>query len=215
MNDIHNLFPDFMKIARPHMRGFLSCSADVSDYITIDDTSGENPIVTQVSRKFPGNVAGLVTYKLFRSYSTECAIFAATRNNNFLFVRDGYTTTTNTQLGKFEKMLSDEHSALLRVNLYQSSYTVRERVYNSSTHMYDSRFHCSMNNVLSAIFSSVPQEAISRQSDEKTLIIKRSKFPLVSANNYACLFVPSMRRALSPIPRLLYGVDIDRYFETE
>jgi len=213
-NDIHNLFPDFMTIARPSMRGFRSCAADVSDYITIDDTSGETPIVTQVSRKFPGNVAGLVTYRLFRSYSTECAIFAATHNHNFLFVRDNYSATTSTQLGKWEKELTDERAALLRVNLYQFSYTVHARGYNN-THTYNSRFHISMDYLLSAIFSSVPQYAISKQSDDTTLVIKRSKFPLVEANNYACLFVPSMRRALAPLPRLLYGVDIERYFETQ
>lgn len=209
-NDIHNLFPDFMTIARPSMRGFRSCSADVSDYITIDDTCGEKPIVTQVSRKFPGNVAGLVTYKLFRSYSTECALFAATRYHNFLFVRDNYSATTSTQLSKFERMLLEEHSALVRVNLYQASYTVKGYGgYERRTT--DGR----LPRFIDAVFASVPQDAISKQSDETTLVIKRSKFPLVSANNYACLFVPSMRRALSPIPRLLYGVDIDRYFETE
>ena len=210
MNDIHNLFPDFMKIARPHMRGFLSCSADVSDYVTIDDTTHENPVVTDVSRKFPGNVAGLVTYKLFRSYSTECAIFAATCFHNFLFVRGHYSTTTAMQLGKFERMLLEEQGALVRVNLYQSSYTVKG--YGGyERHTTDGR----LPRFIDAVFASVPQDAISKQSDETTLIIKRSKFPLISANNYACLFVPSMRRALSPIPRLLYGVDIDRYFETE
>lgn len=212
-NDIHNLFPDFMTIARPSMRGFRSCSADISDYITVDDTSGETPVVTQVSRKFPGNVVGLVTYRLFRSYATECAIFAATRNHNFLFVRDNYSATTSTQLVKWEKELMYERAALLRVNLFQASYTVRESGYNSNTRAYDSRFHCSMDNALSAIFSSVPQDAISRMSDEKTLVIKRSKFPLVSANNYACLFVPSMRRALAPLSSLLYGVNIDTFFD--
>lgn len=210
MNDIHNLFPDFGKMVSCHMRGFRSCSADMSDYVTIDDTSGENPVVTGFSRKFPGNVAGLVTYKLFRSYNTECAIFAATRHHNFLFVRDGYSTTTNTQLGKFERMLVEEQGALLRVNLYQASYTVKGHGgYNRFTGI--GRFP----RFLDAVFASVPQEAISKQSDDVTLVIKRSKFPLVSANNYSCLFVPSMRRALAPIPRLLYGVDISRYFETE
>lgn len=208
MNDIHNLFPDFMTIARPSMRGFRSCSADVSEYITLDDTSGEKPIITQVSRKFPGNVPGLVTYKLFRSYSTECAIFAATRNHNFLFVRDSYSTTTSTQLGKWENMLVEERAALLRVNLYQASYTVRARGYTRYTS--DGRFP----RFLDAIFSSVPQDAISTQSDDTTLVIKRSKFPLVSAHNYACLFVPSMRRALAPLSLLLYGVNIDTFFDT-
>lgn len=208
MNDIHKLFPDFMTIARPHMRGFRSCSADLSDYITLDDTSGEKPIVTQVSRKFPGNVAGIVTYKLFRSYATECAIFAATRNHNFLFVRDSYSATTNTQLGKWENMLVDEHAALLRINLYQSSYTVRAHGYTRYTS--NVRFP----RFLDAIFSSVPQDAISAQSDDTTLVIKRSKFSLVSAHNYACLFVPSMRRALAPLSLLLYGVNIDTFFDT-
>ena len=208
--DIHNFFPDFRKMVSCHMRGFRSCSADVSDYVTIDDTTEESPIVTGVSRKFPGNIAGSVTYKLFRSYSTECALFAATRFHNFLFVRDGYTTTTNTQLGKFARMLLEEQGALVRVNLYQASYTVKG--YGGyERHTTDGR----LPRFIDAVFASVPQDAISKQSDETTLVIKRSKFPLVSANNYACLFVPSMRRALSPIPRLLYGVDIDRYFDTE
>lgn len=208
--DIHNFFPDFQKMVSCHMRGFRFCSADVSDYVTIDDTTQENPIVTGVSRKFPGNVAGLVTYKLFRSYSTECALFAATRYHNFLFVRGNYSTTTSMQLSKFERMLLEEHSAFVRVNLYQGSYTVKG--YGGYEHRTtDGR----LPRFIDAVFASVPQAAISKQSDETTLVIKRSKFPLVSANNYACLFVPSMRRALSPIPRLLYGVDIDRYFETE
>lgn len=213
MNNLHNLFPDFMQIARPHMHRFLSCSADVSDYITVDDVSYENPIVVGVSAKFRGSDTGLVSYKLFRSYSTECAIFAATGNNNFLFVRDGYSTTTSTQLAKFEKALVDEHSALLRVNLYQASYSVRAHGYNSNTYIYSPRFHRSMDSVLSVIFSNVPQEAISSQSNEMTLIIKRSKFPLVAANNYSALLASPMRRAISPIVRLLYGVAVDRYFE--
>lgn len=208
--DIHNFFPDFRKMVSCHMRGFRSCSADVSDYITIDDFSEESPILALASRKFPGNIAGRVTYKLFRSYSTECALFAATRYHNFLFVRGHYSATTATQLGKFERMLLEEHGALVRVNLYQASYTVKG--YGGyECHTSDGR----LPRFMGAIFASVPQDAISKQSDETTLVIKRSKFPLVSANNYACLFVPSMRRALSPIPRLLYGVDIDRYFERE
>lgn len=209
MNDIHNLFPDFMKIARPHMRGFRYCSADVSDYITVDYASGGNHIITGVSRDFPANDPGLVTYKLFRSYSTECGLFAATRNHNFLFVRDGYSVTTSTQLGKFVSTLLEEHGALVRVNLYQASYAVKGYVYDRRTG--DGRF----SSVIDSVFSSVPQGAISKQSSVTTLVIKPSKFPLVSANNYACLFTPSMRMAISPISHLLYGAGIDRYFEAE
>ena len=123
-------------------------------------------------------------------------------------MRDNYSVTTSTQLGKWEKELVEEHAALLRINLYNASYTVRAYGYTRRTS--DNLFP----RFFDTIFSSVPQDAISKQSDEKTLVIKRSKFPLVSANNYACLFVPSMRRALAPLSLLLYGVNIDTFFDT-